>query len=156
MHGELPDTLADAAGNVNWREVAALFSFRSGLVPMNAANLCPSFDVVANTVFETTRELNKDVSFNYRDRFPNILENARQAIATHLNAASADIALVRNTSEANSIINNGFPLGEGDEVLLWSENHATNNKAWDVRARRARREYLAEHFRLQRQHGPGS
>ena len=29
-----------------------------------------------------------------------------------------------------------IPLGKGDEVLLWDQNHPTNNVAWDVRAAR--------------------
>jgi len=41
---------------------------------------------------------------------------------------------VRNTSEANSTVITGLDLGPGDEVLLWSENHPTNNVAWDVQA----------------------
>ena len=50
---------------------------------------------------------------------------------------SADeIALVRNTSEANNIINNGLALKRGDEIVLWDQNHPTNNVAWDVRAAR--------------------
>ena len=46
------------------------------------------------------------------------------------------MALVRNTTEGNCIINNGFPLGPGDQVLLWTENHETNNVAWDIRQKR--------------------
>ncbi|HSM06272.1 MAG TPA: aminotransferase class V-fold PLP-dependent enzyme, partial [Longimicrobiales bacterium] len=42
----------------------------------------------------------------------------------------------RNTSEANNTINAGIPLGPGDEVVLWEQNHPTNNVAWDVRAAR--------------------
>ena len=31
---------------------------------------------------------------------------------------------------------NGLDLGPGDEVVLWDQNHPTNNVSWDVRARR--------------------
>ena len=47
-----------------------------------------------------------------------------------------EIALVRNTSEANNTVNNGLALKPGDEVVLWDQNHPTNNVAWDVRAAR--------------------
>ena len=43
---------------------------------------------------------------------------------------------MRNTSEANNMINNGLDLQAGDEVLIWDQNHPTNNVAWDVRAAR--------------------
>ena len=47
-----------------------------------------------------------------------------------------EVALVRNTSEANNVINNGLSLGKGDEVVIWEQNHPTNNIAWDVRSAR--------------------
>jgi len=43
---------------------------------------------------------------------------------------------VRNTSEANNIINSGLALTAGDDVLIWDENHPTNHVAWQVRAAR--------------------
>ncbi len=43
---------------------------------------------------------------------------------------------MRNTSEGNNLVNSGLSLREGDEILLWDENHPTNNVAWDVRAAR--------------------
>ena len=57
-------------------------------------------------------------------------------VADQLNVSGDEIALVRNTSEANNIINNGLQLGSGDEVIVWDQNHPTNNVAWDVRAAR--------------------
>ncbi len=119
-----------------WQNVRDMFAFNEGAVPMNAANLCPSFDLVAEKVFEMTRNLNQDVSFNNRKKFSVMLEETRSAVAEHLNADHYDVALVRNTTEGNCIVNNGFPLGPGDQVLLWSENHATNNEAWDIRQKR--------------------
>ena len=35
------------------------------------------------------------------------------------------MALVRNTSEANNIINNGLELSADDEVVIWDQNHPT-------------------------------
>ena len=42
--------------------------------------------------------------------------------------------LVRNTSEANNQLSKGFKLWEGNTVLLWDENHPTNNNVWKTRA----------------------
>jgi cysteine desulfurase/selenocysteine lyase len=49
--------------------------------------------------------------------------------------------LLRNTSEANSIINNGLDLAAEDEVLAWEENHPTNRHSWRYRAQRHRFTY---------------
>jgi len=119
-----------------WTLVRSKFAFSEALVPMNAANLCPSFREVAETVQTLTYDIDRDCSFNNRAKFGDLLESSRNLIAEQLNVSAEEIALVRNTSEANNIINNGIQLNEGDEVLLWDQNHPTNNVAWDVRAAR--------------------
>ncbi len=120
-----------------WRRVRSLFDFREEHVPMNAANLCPSPRSVAETVTKLTQSIDIDCSFQNRARFAEDRETARELIARQVGAHADEIALVRNTSEANNIINNGLDLGAGDEVVLWDQNHPTNNVAWAVRARRS-------------------
>src|SRR5262249_55882246 len=63
-------------------------------------------------------------------------EASRQKVAEHLGVTADEIALVRNTSEANNTINNGLALKSDNEVLLWDQNHPSNNVAWEVRAAR--------------------
>ncbi|MFB3826800.1 MAG: aminotransferase class V-fold PLP-dependent enzyme [Bryobacteraceae bacterium] len=120
-----------------WGAIRAQFAFDEACVPMNAANLCPSPRAVAERVTELTRDIDRDCSFQNRAKFSKLLEEARAKVAAHLGVSAGEIALVRNTSEANNTINNGLPLKHGDEVVLWDQNHPTNNVAWDVRAARA-------------------
>jgi selenocysteine lyase/cysteine desulfurase len=61
---------------------------------------------------------------------------AREALARYLGADADEVALVRNTSEGNNMVLNGIPLGPGDEVVIWDQNHPTNNISWDVKAAR--------------------
>jgi selenocysteine lyase/cysteine desulfurase len=119
-----------------WRVVRSQFSFREERVPMNAANLCPTPAPVASRVEELTRDVDVDCSFQNRDKFAELHEQARKTIAVQVGASPDEIALVRNTSEANNTISNGIQLSEGDEIVLWDENHPTNNVAWNVRAKR--------------------
>jgi selenocysteine lyase/cysteine desulfurase len=119
-----------------WKTIRRQFSFDDAKVPMNAANLCPSPTAVAETVAELTREIDVDCSFQNRDRFADLLEVSRAKVAKQLRVSADEIALVRNTSEANNTINNGLRLKAGDQVVLWDQNHPTNNVAWEVRARR--------------------
>ncbi|MBT5203842.1 MAG: aminotransferase class V-fold PLP-dependent enzyme, partial [Gammaproteobacteria bacterium] len=119
-----------------WALVRSKFAFSETSIPMNAANLCPSFRSVAETVQTLTYDIDQDCSFNNRAKFKNLLKHSRYLVANQLNVSEEEIALVRNTSEANNIINNGLELNRGDEVLLWDQNHPTNNIAWDVRAAR--------------------
>ncbi len=135
--GQLSPLLAAAGeGNAYWEMVRRQFPFGEEKVPMNAANLCPSPRVVAERVSELTRDIDFDCSFNNRDKFKVSLEESRRKVAEQLRVSADEIALVRNTSEANNVVNNGLSLRSGDEILLWDQNHPTNNVAWDVRAAR--------------------
>ena len=125
-----------AASDAVWEDIRRQFSFREERVPMNAANLCPSPRVVAERVSELTRDIDQDCSSQNRRKFGGLLEASRAKVAGALGVTADEVALVRNTSEANNIINNGLPLKTGDEVVVWDQNHPTNNVAWDVRAAR--------------------
>ncbi len=119
-----------------WQLVKREFPARPGLAMMNAANLCPSPFVVIDTVTQLTRDIDADVSFQNRSKFGALRNQARQGLATHLGADPSEIAITRNTSEGNNTVVNGVTLGRGDEVVLWDQNHPTNNVSWDVRAER--------------------
>ena len=127
---------AAAEGEAWWTLVRNHFAFSEQRVPMNAANLCPSPRAVADRSAELTRDMDFDCSFHNREKFSRLLEESRAAVAAHIGATPDEVALVRNTSEANNAINNGLPLKPGDEVVIWDQNHPTNNVAWDVRAAR--------------------
>jgi len=123
-------------GEDYWQMVREQFSFPDATVPMNAANLCPSFRSVAEQVAFLTADIDQDCSFNNRSKFTGLLENSRALVAAQLNVSADEIALVRNTSEANNIISNGLDLTAADDVIIWDENHPTNHVAWQVRAAR--------------------
>ena len=124
------------SGESYWNLVAGQFPFRPGKIPMNAANLCPSPRMVSERVTELTRDEDSDISNPNRSKFNTLAAESRKKVADHLGVSADEIALVRNTSEANNTINNGVPLKAGDEVVLWEQNHQCNNMAWDVRAAR--------------------
>lgn len=112
------------------------FSFTENAVPMNAANLCPAFRAVTEKNSLMTADIDQDCSFNNRAKYADLLETTRSLVAGQLNVSADEVALVRNTSEANNLINNGLELEAGDEVVIWDQNHPTNHVAWEVRAAR--------------------
>lgn len=124
------------SGDMYWDLVRHQFIFPETAIPMNSANLCPSFQAVADKVAELTRLVDYDVSLNNRAQFNDRLASSRAKVAAQIGADPDEIALVRNTSEANSVITNGLDFKPGDEVVLWEQNHVTNNEAWDIRAKR--------------------
>jgi selenocysteine lyase/cysteine desulfurase len=123
-------------GEDYWQMVRNQFSFSENAVPMNAANLCPAFRAVSEKNALMTSDIDQDCSFNNRAKYAQMLENTRALVANQLNVSADEIALVRNTSEANNLINNGLTLSAGDEVVIWDQNHPTNHVAWEVRAAR--------------------
>jgi len=112
------------------------FDFSDDRIPMNAANLCPSPRRVSAEVTRYTQLIDLDPSFQNRDQFAEHLETSRAAVAGQLGIKVDEVALVRNTSEANNIINAGISLKAGDEIVIWEQNHPTNHVAWAVRAER--------------------
>jgi selenocysteine lyase/cysteine desulfurase len=125
-----------ASGEAYWELVRRQFIFPETAVPMNSANLCPSFQAVAERVTTLTQVIDYDVSFNNRAQFNETLKASRAKVAAHIGAAPEEVALVRNTSEGNSVITNGLDFRAGDEIVIWEQNHVTNNEAWDIRAKR--------------------
>lgn len=113
-------------------DAASAFAFADDRVPMNSANLCPMPRVVSQAVAGYGSELDTDMSGPNRRRIEALKEDARTRIAVLLGVSPDEIAFTRNTSEANATIVQGMDLAEGDEVLLWDQNHPSNDIAWDV------------------------
>jgi selenocysteine lyase/cysteine desulfurase len=63
-------------------------------------------------------------------------ENARELVAAFLGVTAEDIVLTRNTSEGNNMVSSGVDLKAGDEVIIHSDNHPSNNAAWHRKAER--------------------
>ena len=128
----------EAAGEeAFWEQVKAQFPIRPGLTMMNSANLCPTHYPVLERLFGLTRDLDGDVSFQNRAKFAGTKDEARSRLAGYVGAEPEEIAITRNTTEANNLVINGLDLAAGDEVLVWGENHESNLMAWEVRARRS-------------------
>jgi selenocysteine lyase/cysteine desulfurase len=137
---------ADSVDESYWRLVKEQFTIKPNLILLNAANLCPSPHMVREAVFRYTDDLDGDVSFQNRAKFDALREEARRKLAAFLGVTDDEIAIVRNTSEANNFIVGGLNLKPGDEVVVFDQNHPTNNVAWDVRA--ARHAFTVKRVRL--------
>ena len=113
------------------------FGFSDDRVPMNAANLCPMPSSVTDAHARYAAELDLDLSSANRKRIEAMKEAARSKIAEMLGTSADELAIVRNTSEANNVIVSGIPLEAGDEVVLWDQNHPSNSTSWEVRVARS-------------------
>ena len=91
------------------------FGFADDRVPMNAANLCPMLSSVSDAHARYAHELDLDLSSANRKRIEAMKEAARSQIAEQLGTSADELAIVRNTSEANNVIVSGIPLEAGDD-----------------------------------------
>ncbi len=118
--------------NKLWAQVKTLFPLRPGLIHLNSANFAPSSTAVLDTAEALSRDVNGDPSFENRFKFEASIEVVRASLATMLGANQDEIAITRNTSEGNRTVIAGLNLGSQDEVVIWDQNHESNNVAWDV------------------------
>lgn len=125
-----------AADDLLWLRVRAGFALKPGLIHLNSANLAPTSTAVLERMAAITRDVSGDPSFENRARIAPGVEATRTALARLLRVEPDEIAITRNTSEANRTVIAGLELGAGDEVVLWDQNHESNNVAWDVWAER--------------------
>jgi selenocysteine lyase/cysteine desulfurase len=112
------------------------FGFTDDNVPMNAANLCPMPSSITTAHARYAQALDLSLSSESRRSVEALKEDARTRVAALLGTSADELAIVRNTSEANNTIVQGVPLQAGDEIVLWDQNHPSNSVAWDVQASR--------------------
>ena len=119
-----------------WRSVRDQFVMPRDISIMNAANLCPSSMPVLRALDEATRDMDRDPSFQNRGKMGEGKENTRKALAEFLGVTPEEIVIARNTSEANNTVSSGIDLSAGDEVLIFADNHPSNNAAWKEKGER--------------------
>ena len=123
-------------GAVDWSAVRSQFLMPPDVSVLNAANLCPAPAAVLETVFEYTERLDSVPFPSYRSEVGSGKERTRKLLADFFRVTPEEILITRNTSEANNWVSNGLDLGAGDEILIFSDNHPSNNQAWKAKGER--------------------
>ena len=134
-----PATLAaagPAAGDAFWDSVREQFVMPPGLAVINAANLCPSSRPVLEAMYAGTRDIDQDPSPHNRAKLYPAKEATRKRLAAFLRVTPEEIIITRNTSESNNLVSSGLNLKAGDEVLIFRDNHPSNNLAWKEKGKR--------------------
>lgn len=123
-------------GTVDWKTIRSQFRMPPELTVLNAANLCPSPASVLDIVYDYTQRLDSKPVPSYRAAMLEVKENTRQQLAKYLRVTPKEILITRNTSESNNWVSNGLDLRADDEVVIFSDNHPSNNEAWKERGKR--------------------
>ena len=119
-----------------WTEVRSRFLIPRDLAFINAANLCPTSLPAIEAMERNIRIYEANPSPDVRTGLFHAREDARKILAEAMRVTPEEIVLVRNTTEGNNFVSSGVPLGAGDEVIVWADNHPSNLNAWNVKAKR--------------------
>lgn len=57
-------------------------------------------------------------------------------LSEFVGADEEEIGITRNTSESNCIVVQGLDFKAGDEIIIWDQNHPSNEAVWVSRAKR--------------------
>ena len=131
------DSSAPRTDEQFWREIRKQFLLAPDLVAMNAANMAPASIGVIDVLYASMLDLERDPSPFNRVKLAERIEVCRERLGQALQARREDIVITRNTSEANNLVSSGLDLKRGDEVLIYSDNHPSNNAAWREKATRS-------------------
>jgi isopenicillin-N epimerase len=134
VHDERPQHAPSSERS--WERIRDAFVMPRELACLNAANLCPSPRVVLDRLEQATRAVDRDPSPQNRRQLAEGKEETRAIVAAFVGAAPEEIVLTRNTSEGNNLVSSGLDLGAGDEVVIFSDNHPSNHRAWTEKAAR--------------------
>ena len=124
------------SGAADWAAVRAQFLIPDEVSVLNAANLCPAPRHVLESVSAQTTRLDSEPYPSFRSEIGSAKERTRDILADFLRVSPEEILITRNTSEANNWVSSGLDLGPGDEVLIFSDNHPSNNAAWKAKGER--------------------
>lgn len=136
----LPATaLFDKDEDAYWATLRKQFLIPEDVVNLNNGTVGSSPRPVLKAVFDSY-ELTEQMTQPGPEDYPiwgyGPWPEFRAPFAKLVGATVDQIAIVRNATEANSYIGNGFDMKAGDEVLMSDEEHGSGISPWALRAKR--------------------
>ncbi len=114
--------------------LAAEFDLAPGLIYLNHAAVAPWPQRAAQAVARFAAQ-NAHEGARHYPQWLQVEKRLRERLAGLIGAAAPDIALLKNTSEAISVVAFGFPWRAGDNVVLAAEEFPSNRIPWQALAR---------------------
>ena len=119
-----------------WSEIQRAFDCDRTMINLNNGGCSPTPTHVMEQMIRDLRFSNElPVDHMWRVLEPRI-ESVRRDLAHEFGCDPEEMAIVRNSSEANEIVQFGLDLKKGDEVVVSNQNYGRMLTTWDQRARR--------------------
>lgn len=132
-------TLYDRDEDAYWAALRKQFLIPADVVNLNNGTVGTSPRPVLKAVFdsyELTEQMTQAGSEDYPIWGYGPWPEFRAPFAKLMGAQVDQMAILRNATEANSYIGNGFDMKAGDEVLMTDEEHGSGISPWALRAKR--------------------
>ncbi|RJG53940.1 aminotransferase class V-fold PLP-dependent enzyme [Sphingobium terrigena] len=138
----IPLPTADLHGrneDAYWAALRQQFLIPADVVNLNVGTVGSSPRPVLKAIFdgfETSEQMTQAGSEDYPIWGYGSWGAYRKPFADFMGATVDQMAILRNCTEANSYVANGFDMKLGDEVLMSDEEHGSGEMPWMLRQRR--------------------
>jgi isopenicillin-N epimerase len=122
-----------------WAALRKQFLIPADVINLNVGTVGSSPRPVLKAIFdgfEQTEQMTQKGSEDYPIWGYGPWVEFRKPFADFMGASVDQMAILRNCTEANSYIANGFDMKAGDEVLMSDEEHGSGEMPWQLRAKR--------------------
>ncbi|MBI2677499.1 MAG: aminotransferase class V-fold PLP-dependent enzyme [Candidatus Koribacter versatilis] len=134
-----PEPLFQSDEEAYWTQVRQQFLIPPDEVYLNNGTVGSSPRPVLQAIFkgyEDTEKMDQADPEDYPIWGYGPWNEFRDPLAEFVGCTRDEIALVRNSTEANSYIANGIDMKPGDEVLMSDQEHPSGLEPWRLRAKR--------------------
>ncbi|MDA1265311.1 MAG: aminotransferase class V-fold PLP-dependent enzyme [Planctomycetota bacterium] len=119
-----------------WRQVQQAFPVDRAMVNFNNGGVCPSPQIVQDSLARYTAFANEAPSYKMWRELEPQKETVRVLLARVFGVDDEEVAITRNASEGLQILQFGFDLSAGDEVLCSDQDYPRMVTTFQQRARR--------------------
>ena len=103
---------------------------------LSHCGISPLYSAAANRAVELIQEQCLHGGNHFMDFYNPVLQHFKDEAGKLLQTSADNLAAVRNTSEAMSMIANGYPFDPGDEIITFEHEYPANFYPWLIQERR--------------------